>query len=284
MTLDPPIEVGRILVPVDGSESAMPALEHALSLANETGASVHILAVIDHYRLSSLDERKEVETDLENAVSDAAAIAQDAGVAVRTAVESGFPHETILEYVDHEGIDLIAMGTHGRTGLNRYLLGSVAEKVVRLSPVPVLAVRPEAAGERPYRDVVVPTDGSDAAIPAERWGVGLAARFGAAVHAVSVVPEEPVRSSETKAAYEDAAEEAVERVRRVAEEAGVGIDGAVEHGVPHREILDFADRTGADLLVVGTHGRTGVERFVLGSVAEKVVRLSETPVLVVPSE
>ncbi|MFA1611191.1 universal stress protein [Halobellus rubicundus] len=284
MTREPPIDVGRILVPIDGRESALPALDHAVSLADETGASVHLLAVVDPYGLSSVTERTEVEADLEDAVADAAARVQDAGVAVRTAVESGFPHEEILEYVDREGIDLVAMGTHGRTGLDRYLLGSVAEKVVRLSPVPVLTVRPDAAGERPYRDVVVPTDGSDAAAPAERWGVGVAARSEAAVHALSVVPREPIRSSETRAAYEDAAEAAIERVRARTDDIGVAFDGAVEHGVPHRGILDYADRTGADLVVIGTHGRTGVERFVLGSVAEKVVRLSETPVLVVPSE
>ncbi|SDY20690.1 universal stress protein [Halobellus clavatus] len=284
MTSPTSVAVDRILVPLDGSESAMPALEHGISLAVEADATVHLVAVVDPYGLSSVAERSEVEAELEEAVTDAAARVQDAGATVRTAVESGFPHEELLSVVDREGIDLIAMGTHGRTGLDRYVLGSVAEKLVRLSPVPVLTVREDATGERPYRNVVVPTDGSDAAVPAERWGVGLADRFGAGVRALSVVPVGPVRSSETTAALEEAATAAVERVTSRATEAGVESSQVIEHGVPHRKILDVCERTSADLVVLGTHGRTGVERFVLGSVAEKVVRLSEMPVLVVPAE
>ncbi|MFB6092556.1 MAG: universal stress protein [Haloquadratum sp.] len=278
------VGVEQILVPTDGSEGAAPALDHAITLADETGAAIHLVAVVDAYTLSTVTERTEREAELDEAVANAAERVRDAGIAATTSVEVGFPHEEILNAVEERDADLIAMGTHGRTGLDRYLLGSVAEKVVRLSPVPVLTVRVDAAGERPYRDVVVPTDGSDAAMPAERWGIDVAAQFEATAHALSVVPEGRLRSGETAEAYADAARAAVERVESRARDAGVAVDATVEHGVPHREILDYVGAEGADLVVVGTHGRTGVERFVLGSVAEKVVRLSPTPVLVVPSE
>ncbi|MFB6251934.1 MAG: universal stress protein [Halobellus sp.] len=278
------VEIDRILVPLDGTEGSVPGLEHGISLAVETAATVHLVAVVDPYEMSSVAERSEVEAELEDVVTDAAARVQDAGVAVETAVETGFPHEELLSVVEREGIDLIAMGTHGRTGLDRYVLGSVAEKVVRLSPVPVLTVREEATAQRPYRNVVIPSDGSDAAVPAERWGVDLADRLGASIYTLSVVPEGRLRSSETTAAFEEAAAKAVRRVTGRATDAEVGSDEAVEHGIPHREILDHCERTSADLVVLGTHGRRGVERFVLGSVAEKVVRLSDTPVLVVPAE
>ncbi|WP_336022918.1 universal stress protein [Halobellus salinisoli] len=277
-------ELRRILVPIDGSDGASAALDHAISVAAATDAEILLLAVVDPYGLSSVTERKEVEAELEGVVTDAAARVQDAGVAVSTAVEAGFPHEEILDAVEDHAVDLIAMGTHGRSGLQRYVVGSVAEKVVRLSPIPVLTVRVGATGERPYRDLVIPTDGSDAAVPAERWGINLAEEFGADVHALSVVPEMPVRSSETRAAYEEVAQSAVDRVAARGSEFGVEIAEAIEHGVPHRAIIDHCEAVDADLVVLGTHGRTGVERFVLGSVAEKVVRLSETPVLVVPSE
>ena len=284
MTHPTGIEVARILVPTDGSDGASAALDHAITVAAATDAEILLLAVVNPYGMSSVTERKEVEAELEDVVTDAAARVQDAGVAVSTAVEAGFPHEEILNAVDDHEIDMISMGTHGRSGLQRFVIGSVAEKVVRLSPVPVLTVRVDAAGERPYREIVVPTDGSDAAMPAERWSVDLAAEFGADLNALSVVPEGPVRSSETRAAYEEVAQSAVERVAARGSEFGVDVAEAIEHGVPHREIIDHCTEVDADLVVLGTHGRTGVERFVLGSVAEKVVRLSETPVLVVPSK
>jgi len=277
------VDVDRILVPTDGSEGATSALDHAVTIATETDATIHLLAVVDPYGLSSVTERREVEAELEAVVADAAERVRDVGITAETAVEAGFPHKEILNAVEGYGVDLIAMGTHGRTGLDRYVLGSVAEKVVRLSPVPVLTVRVDAAGERPYRDVVLPTDGSDAAAPAERWGVDLASQFDATVRALSVVPRGRVRSSETEAAYEEAARKALDRVSERGAAAGVAVQTTLEHGVPHRSILEYCDDTDADLVVLGTHGRTGVERFVLGSVAEKVVRLSETPVLVVPA-
>ena len=283
MSQHPAVELGRILVPTDGSESADAALDHAISLAAAADAEIHLLSVVNPYVLSTVTERKEVEAEFEAVVEDAATRVREAGVDVRTTVEAGFPHEEILNAIEDGGIDLVAMGTHGRSGLQRYVIGSVAEKTVRLSPVPVLTVRTDATGTRPYDDVVVPTDGSDAAAPAERWGVDLAGQSDAVVHALSVVPKARIRSSETVDAQEEAARKAVDRVVALGDSAGVRVSDTIEHGVPHRVILDYCEDTDADLVVLGTHGRTGVERFVLGSVAEKVVRLSETPVLVVPA-
>jgi nucleotide-binding universal stress UspA family protein len=284
MSQHAPLDLRRILVPVDGSESADSALDHAISLAGAVDAEIHLLSVVDPYVLSTVTERKEVEEELEGIVEEAATRVRDADIEVQTAVEVGFPHEEILDAVSDEAIDLVVMGTHGRSGLQRYVLGSVAEKVVRLSPVPVLTVRVGADGGHPYDDVVVPTDGSDAASPAEPCGVDPAGQFDAVVHALSVVPKGRIRSSETVAAHEEAAREAVDRVVACGDAVGVRVEGTVDHGVPHRTIVDYCENEAADLVVLGTHGRTGVERFVLGSVAEKVVRLSETPVLVVPAE
>ena len=277
------VELRRILVPVDGSEGADAALDHAISLAGAVGAEIRLLSVVDPYVLSTVTERKEVEEELEAVVEEAAARVRDTGVEASTAVETGFPHEEILDTVADDDIDLVAMGTHGRRGLQRFVLGSVAEKVVRLSPVPVLTVRTGATGRSPYENIVVPTDGSDAALPAERLGVNLTGQFDAVAHALSVVPKGRIRSSETVEAQEEAARKAVDRVVALGDAAGVRVEEAVEHGVPHRVIVDYCESLDADLAVLGTHGRTGVERFVLGSVAEKVLRLSETPVLVVPS-
>lgn len=139
-----------ILVPTDGSDAAEVAIDEAVSLAALTGARLHGLYVVDSRDYATLPETKWVElaAELESAGEDAVLAveraAESAGVEVTTTIQRGPPHEAILQYVEREGVDLVVMGTHGRSGLGRVLLGSVAESVVRRSPVPVHVVRMEA--------------------------------------------------------------------------------------------------------------------------------------------
>lgn len=141
----------RILLPTDGSETTDRALAHALDLTERYDAELHILYVVDASVFANDVETgtivEEFETMGDRIVDHAAQKASEAGLepAARTVVR-GTPHRRILEYADEADIDLIVMGTHGRTGLDRYLLGSVTEKVVRISDVPVLTVR-EAADD-----------------------------------------------------------------------------------------------------------------------------------------
>jgi nucleotide-binding universal stress UspA family protein len=136
----------RILVPTDGSSGADRAVEHAIDLAKTYGAQLHALYVVNVASLSAEVNSPEVIENFEQrggeVTYEVAEQATDAGVEdVREEVVHGVPHEVILEYAEDEGMDLIVMGTHGHTGLDRYLLGSVTEKVVRTSDVPVLTVR-----------------------------------------------------------------------------------------------------------------------------------------------
>lgn len=137
-----------------------------------------------------------------------------------------------------------------------------------------------------FSEILVPTDGSSGSAKALERAISLASKYDATLHALYVVDVrvsydtggagvvEPMRQ-----AGEDAVTAAVDQAR----EAGVeSVTGEVVEGVPTRSILDYADENGVDLIVMGTHGRTGIEHFVLGSVTEKVVRLSEVPVLTVP--
>lgn len=137
----------RILLPTDGSTTTDRALEHALDVASHSDATIHVLHVIDATVFANDVETgtivEEFETAGERIVTEVAERARAADVAVATDVVRGTPHQTILEYGSEHDIDLIVMGTHGRTGLDRYLLGSVTERVVRLSPIPVLTVRSE---------------------------------------------------------------------------------------------------------------------------------------------
>jgi nucleotide-binding universal stress UspA family protein len=131
-----------------------------------------------------------------------------------------------------------------------------------------------------YQDVLIPTDGSDGTRRSITHGVTIAERFDATVHALSVVPEGPLGTLETDAAI-PAAERAVERVEAEAAREGVDAVTAVEQGVPHEEILDYADGNGIDLIVMGTQGRTGLDRVLVGSVTERLVRMADVPVVTV---
>ncbi|MFB6090444.1 MAG: universal stress protein [Halobellus sp.] len=138
-----------ILVPTDGSEQAESALDHAVGLAREHDATLHLLYVADSNRDSVTTLGGEVVDALER---EGERILEDAAerlggtVDLVDAVETGDPVETILDYADRVDADVIVMGTHGRRGLDRYLLGSTTERVVRRASVPVLTIRGEASG------------------------------------------------------------------------------------------------------------------------------------------
>jgi nucleotide-binding universal stress UspA family protein len=142
----------RILAPTDGSDGTRAAVEHAIDLATTYDAALHTIYVVDtNVGLDSsipgtLDALEEAG---ENAIDAVIRRAEAAGVdTIEGVVARGTPHRAVLDYVDEHDVDLVVMGTHGRTGLDRYLLGSVTERVVRLSDAPVLTVRmpAESAG------------------------------------------------------------------------------------------------------------------------------------------
>ena len=138
----------HILLPTDGSDGVSTIAEHAGSLAEQYDATVHVLSVVDTRNrfegptmgLGSDAWEDAQREQAERAVEDAAAALPD-DVTIERHVESGVPHTEILDHADDAGIDLIVMGTHGRTGIDHYLIGSIAERVVRQSPVPVVTVR-----------------------------------------------------------------------------------------------------------------------------------------------
>ncbi|MFB6146780.1 MAG: universal stress protein [Halobacteriaceae archaeon] len=142
----------NILLPVDGSDADETALDHALAVAEGQGATLHALYVVDrrHYLAASEDVQEDVLTDLttegEHAVADAAEAAGTAGIEATTAVREGVPYREIVEYARETPLDLVVMGTHGRTGRDKLArLGSVTERVVENAPCPVLVVN---VGER----------------------------------------------------------------------------------------------------------------------------------------
>jgi nucleotide-binding universal stress UspA family protein len=142
----------EILVPTDGSKAAERAIEHALDIAKTYGARIHALYVVDTSIYTSLDAGADVVIDAleregEVATRHVREAAEEAGVEIDAEVVTGTAYRSIRDYIEDHDIDLVIMGTHGRTGLSHYLLGSVTERVVRTSPVPVLTVRMQEEGK-----------------------------------------------------------------------------------------------------------------------------------------
>jgi nucleotide-binding universal stress UspA family protein len=282
----------NILLPFDGSEGAAAVLHHASELAHWADATVNVLYVADTARDSvTVVEGHTVDALVqrgEDVVEEAEKTLETLGVSYDTDVVQGNPPETIVDYAERFDQDLVVMPTHGREGLSRFLIGSVAEKVVRLSSVPVLTVRmqPDEQLTFPYENVLVPTDGSAAATHAAEHVLELAAGLDATVHVLSVVDDAAlgldVRSTIVEAESEQAATDAVERVVSAAEERGVtNVVRHVEHGSPAEAILDCIESNDVHAVGMGTTGRRGTDRILLGSVAEKTVRSAPVPVLTV---
>ncbi len=282
----------RILFPTDGSEAASTVFDHVLDVAEAHDATLHVLTVADtaHDSVTRIEGRviDVLEREGERVVDEAAERAGSRRVSVVTDVLQGGVPETITAYAAERDTDLVAMSTQGRTGLDRLLLGSTAERVLRQTTVPVLTLRPDDPVGYPYRNVLVPTDGSACATAALDQAIAVATVTGATLHVLSVVDATSlgtdVYSGAQVEALEENAQTVVTEARTAAEDAPLeSVVEAVEFGSSvTREIRSYADEHGIDLVVMGTHGRTGVERHLLGSVAEKTVRSTPVPVLTVP--
>ncbi|WP_433634089.1 universal stress protein [Halomicrococcus sp. NG-SE-24] len=282
----------NILIPYDGSEGAAEVLHHASELAHWADATIQILYVADTTRDSvTVVEGHTVDALVkqgEDIVAEAAKTLETLGISYDTDVVQGNPAPTIVEYAERYDQDLVVMPTHGREGASRYLIGSVSEKVVRLSSVPVLTVRmqPDETLVFPYENILIPTDGSTAAMHAADHVVELAASLDATVHVLSVVDDTAlgmdVRSTISGKESEEAATDAVETVVSEAETHGVANTVRhIEHGTPAEVILDYIESNDIHAVGMGTTGRRGTDRILLGSVAEKTVRSAPVPVMTV---
>jgi nucleotide-binding universal stress UspA family protein len=281
-----------ILLPVDGSEHTAKIVQHAAELAQWTEAKIQVVFVADTTRDSLTVVDGDVVDALEREgkpiVSDVASELDSLGVEHGTDIVQGSPAPTIVDYAERYDYDLIVLPTHGRTGISRYLLGSVTEKVVRLSDVPVLTARMQSDEQLtfPYENILVATDGSPASNAAAKHGLALAAALDATVHVLSVVDDTSlgpdVRSVLSTEELERPAVEAVEDVDAEADAYELpDVRTNVEHGSPAAVIKEYIETSDIHAVVMGSSGRRGVDRILLGSVAEKTVRSAPVPVITV---
>jgi nucleotide-binding universal stress UspA family protein len=286
-----------IVVPTDGSEYAKRAAAHAREVAVAFDATVHVVSVVDEDAATSVFDQRTVDEDLRaelrSEAERAVAVAESELAAcehVETALIDGHAMESILGYVDDVDADLLVMGTHGRTGVDRYVAGSVTERVLRRADIPVLTVREVEAARSldEYETVVVPTDGSEAADIAVGHALALAAVGGATVHAVNVIDVGALAASAGESPpanllseFEAAGRKSADAVAKRARDAGLAAESVVLKGSPGHALLEYTSEHDADLVTMGTTGRTGLDRYLLGSTTERVVRHADMPVLAV---
>lgn len=288
----------RILVPTDLSTPSDAALAYARGLAGTLDASLHLLHVVDNTFLRAVtgdphDQETATLRQLHERLTD-----EDRRRfrALPVVERSDEPADEIVSYARTHDIHLIVMGTHGRSGMAHLLMGSVAEKVVRSAPCPVLTLREAPRTEWSARPsptrILVPADfsaPSDAALDSARL---LAARFGASLHVLHVLEERFASGAfglegyapESRGARAVRFDDAMQRLATKltpADRTTLHARTEVIFGTGARAIVDYAADNSFDLIVMGTHGRTGVAHLVMGSMAETVVRSAPCPVMTV---
>lgn len=289
-----PMTFQRILCPIDFSAGSQHAMSVAARLAWEAGAEL-VLAHAWYVPPAAYPLDYSFTPQLVQQLSDDAQRGLDAAVQEVTALGakrvtsrlvSGVPWSAIVDLLDEPSFDLVVIGTHGRTGLSRILLGSVAEKVVRHAPCSVLAVHPDGES-RPFTHALCPVDFSEDARHALAAAAELVRPGGAGITLLHVL-EVPVSYSgeiPDPGLVRDLDSRAAAHLETWAAElrgkVSVAVTTRCRIGWAGAEILAALDRdTSIDLVVVGSHGRTGIKRALLGSVSEKVVRHARRPVLV----
>jgi nucleotide-binding universal stress UspA family protein len=292
--------IRKILYPTDFSPCASHALPHALDLAERHRAELHLLhAIVLHegdpanaaHQLPNIEElyrtlEEQTEAQL-RAISDeySGGALEIKHALVRSISAAG----ATLDYAAESDIDLVVMGTHGRRGLKRLLLGSVAEEVVRLAPCPVLTV-PERRDGRPVEQVtriVVPVDFSEHANLAIAYAKELAVFYEADMHLVHVMDEivypdfYPAAMPSGESITEQLRGQSLERMNDLLAQISdphVEAHTHVRSGRAAPAIAEFAQQQSADLIVIASHGLTGIRHMLLGSVTEQLIRRAPCPV------
>jgi nucleotide-binding universal stress UspA family protein len=291
----------KILIPLDGSPLAERIFPHLARLALPAETELHLVSVLEAWRyalgsadLAYADLVTYLRDDLHNYLAQQAQILRAVGYRVSTHCREGDAALTIVDIADTIGAQLIAMTTHGRSGLRRWALGSVAERILQATTLPVFLVRDETATTAALQRLLVPLDGSVLAEDALPQAVHLAKNTGATVLLLAVIqaldPTNQQLFFRTTAAAEQAMQQWTTESRDYLEsvgqrllDQGILYETYVRTGDPDQEICAMTTEAAVDLLVMSTHGRTGFNRWVYGSVANKVLRNACCPMLLARS-
>jgi nucleotide-binding universal stress UspA family protein len=276
----------KILVAYDGSSSAKNALSLASQLAREDKSWIKVLAVVPPYQgdleLIGVSDIKEAITGPgQELLTEARQLADREGVHILTNLEQGEPYEQIVHVAEEENCDLIIMGRRGKGKMERALIGSVTARVIGHTNKDVLVI-PET-GKLSWENILLATDGSTCCDNALARALEIAQERKAKLSAVSVVYTNDefyaVGQEVMKELYQEA-DKVLDKVRKWAGDLGVQAELFVRDGEPHQAITDLAAEISASLIVMGSHGRKGLTRLLMGSVTERVIGYADCPVLV----
>ncbi len=286
--------IKRIIVPVDGSALSERALAPALAIAAQDGAQVVLVRTpvvevamvptvefFGNYSVRGLDQAVEKARQEAQAYLDILRHANERpNLSVTAAVMEGDPAEAILQTAAEQQADLVVMSTHGYSGVTRWIMGSVTERVLANAPCPVLVIR----SELPLKKMLIPLDGSALSERALTPALDLASAFQAEVTVLRVVKELPgphlqelegVEHGLGLRVQDELTDEAGHYLAELAQRhAGFSLQSAVRSGPAPSAILNYVEAHGIDVVAMATHGRTGARRWVYGSVTEKVLRQS----------
>jgi nucleotide-binding universal stress UspA family protein len=295
----------KMLIPLDGSKTAEKVLPYARYLAGKLKMPVELLAVIDIAEMTthiSAEKVRHLDTMIEDGVRASTTYFRGTATTFRDAkvtctVEKDRAEDAIISKSEADTAMLIAMATHGRSGLDRFLLGSVAEKVLRGAANPLLLVRAteeaKAEGEAVFKSVIVPLDGSELAESVIPMMAGVAKTLDLEVILFRAyhIPYNAyagddgyyaVNYDELIAGVRDEASEYLNKKVAEVKKLGVAkVTAMTKEGFAGDEIIAIGRKSPDNLIAMCSHGRSGVKRWVLGSVTETVVRHSGDPVLVV---
>mgnify|MGYP000034623863 CR=1 FL=1 len=279
----PVAKMEKLLVATDGSIFSESAIREAINLARTCSSKLIAISVVktspefeDLVPQVSEKAEKEMREHLESVKSRASKEGVDCEIVIHRGEE---PFQNIVNDAAKNQVDMIIIGTHGRTGLKRLLMGSVTARVIGHAPCNVLVVPLHAKVE--CRHILVATDGSRYSDAAASEAIGIAKRCGGSLIVISVALSDkeiilPEDDEEMILAKDN-----VKKIVGLAEKEGVKTEGLTAIGKPYEAIVETAKRKHADLIVVGSHGRTGLDRLLMGSVTERVIGHSEVAVLVV---
>ena len=300
MTANPENKLRTILAATDFSSPARAGVDWAIELAVTHGARiklVHALLVPSRatdFVPSPPDFTEALQEAASGKLNEITTRVRKKGVEVTAELKLGVPSQVILDTAVQEGADLVVIGTRGLSGLRHLLLGSTAERVVQHAACPVLTVHPgDADKHRPLDTILVPTDFSRDAETAYLAAINLLGKESTTkvvlLHvyhlpyeytAYGTIPTSLDYFKDVEGAAEDRLTSLAEQLR----EQGFQVETVAREGFPPEVILGEAEAVGADLIAMGTHGRTGLAHLVLGSTAERVVQRADCPVLTVRSE
>jgi nucleotide-binding universal stress UspA family protein len=304
--------IRNILVPIDFSRMSIGAIRDAQDVAEQFGATVHLAHVYhQQYPIGFMDPvlaagepGVSIEDHRERSLEEElATVARENGLpesAPTHLCEGGSVFHEICRLAGAIPADLIVMPTHGRTGLRHVFLGSTAERVVQHSPCPVLVTRPRKKGMKPAATaavrrggtILVPVDFSDASFEALEYAIAHARQTADRLIILNAIHLSDELGTEGLGVYRladfrqtarwDAGRE-INQFLGAANFGEVSFETVIRIGKPADEICAVAEKRAVDLIITGTHGRTGLKHLVMGSVAEQVVRRARQSVLVVPS-